>query len=125
MKRSRIGLAAFGLAASAVVGALLWPHAREATAMLAAQDDPAVLADLQLSSAVRNNADIVGRNVEAALTAGDADLANSFAELASQNGIPLSDELAQRVSGAVAEQTSSAHYAKRFVTGLVTGDADD
>jgi hypothetical protein len=125
MKRSRVGLAAFGLAAFAVAGALLWPHAREAGAILAAQDDPADLAELQLHSALRNNADIVSQNIEAALTAGDADLANSFAELARQNDIPLGDELAERVADAVAEQGSTAHYAKRFAIGLVTGNADD
>ena len=75
MRRSRIGLAAFGLAACAVAGALVWPHAREAYAILAAQDDPAELADLQLNSALRNNADVVSQNIEAALAAGDADLA--------------------------------------------------
>ena len=125
MKRSRVGLAAFGLAAFAVAGALLWPHAREAVAILAAQDDPADLAELQLSSALRNNADIVSQNIEAALTAGDVDLADSFAELARRNDIPLGNELAKRVADAVAEQSSTAHYAKRFAIGLVTGDADD
>ena len=125
MKRSRVGLAAFGLAAFAVAGALLWPHAREAGAILAAQDDPADLAELQLSSALRNNADIVSQNIEAALTAGDVDLADSFAELARRNDIPLGNELAKRVADAVAEQSSTAHYAKRFAIGLVTGDADD
>ena len=89
MKRSRIGLAAFSLAAFAVAGALVWPHAREACAILAAQDDPAELADLQLNSALRNNADIVSQNIEAALATGDADLAGSLAELARENNIPL------------------------------------
>ena len=32
---------------------------------------------------------------------------------------------AKRVSDAVAEQNSSSHFAKRFATGLVTGNADD
>ena len=125
MKRSWIGLAAFSMTACAVAGALLWPHAREACAILAAQDEPAVLADLQLNSALRNNAEIVSQNIEAALAAGDADLAGSLAELARDKDIPLGDELAKRVTDAVAEQTSSAHYAKRFATGLVTGNADD
>src|SRR6202035_5282646 len=31
----------------------------------------------------------------------------------------------QRVSDAVADENSSSHFAKRFATGLVTGNADD
>ena len=31
----------------------------------------------------------------------------------------------KRVSDIIAEQSSSTHYARRFVTGLVTGEADD
>ena len=57
MRRSRIGPALAGMAVCARgVCALLWPHARDAGAVLAAQDDPAALSDLQLNSALRNNA---------------------------------------------------------------------
>ena len=35
--------------------ALLWPHARDAGAVLIAQDDPARLSDLRLDSAFRND----------------------------------------------------------------------
>jgi hypothetical protein len=55
MTRLQIGsaLAATALCASAC--ALWWPHARDAGAMLAAQDDPPELADIGLNSALRNN----------------------------------------------------------------------
>src|SRR5882672_8249220 len=125
MKRARLGTAVAGVAACAVACALLWPHAREAGAILAAQDDPAVLSDVQLDSALRNNQALVAENIEAALAANDADLANSFAELARDKNIPVADELSRRVTDAVAEENSSAHFAKRFATGLVTGTADD
>jgi hypothetical protein len=92
---------------------------------LSTQDDPAELADLQLGSALRNNQNIVKENIEAALAANDADLANSFVELAAEKNIPIGDELLQRVSDAVADENSSSHFAKRFATGLVTGNADD
>ena len=68
---------------------------------------------------------MVAENIEAALAAGDADLANSFVELAREKNIPVSDDLSQRVSDAVTEANSSSHFAKRFATGLVTGNADD
>jgi hypothetical protein len=103
----------------------MWPHAREAAGILAAQDDPAELAEVQLNSALRNSQAVIAENVEAALAANDADLANSFVDLARQRDIPLSEELSQRVSDAVAEENSTSHFARRFVTGLVTGNADD
>jgi len=125
MKRARFGAAMAGMAACAVACALLWPHAREAGAILAAQDDPEVLSDLQLNSVLRNNHALVAENIEAALAANDADLANSFVDLAREKGIRVTDELSRRVSEAVMEEGSSSHLAKRFATGLVTGNADD
>jgi hypothetical protein len=125
MKRSRIASALAGTALCALAFALLWPHARDAGRVLAAQDDPTELSDLQLNSALRNNPAVVTQNIEAALAAGDADLAGSFVELAGQQNIQLDDELTGRVKDAVAEENSSSHFAKRFATGLVTGNADD
>jgi hypothetical protein len=125
MKRPRIGLALTGMTVGAVACALLWPHARDAGAILAAQDDPAQLSDIQLDSALRNNQAVVAENIEAALAANDADLANSFVDLARDKSISVSDELSLRVKDAVAEQNSTSHFAKRFATGLVTGSADD
>ncbi len=125
MKRPRIGLALTGMTVGAVACALLWPHARDAGAILAAQDDPAQLSDIQLDSALRNNQAVVAENIEAALAANDADLASSFVDLAREKSIPVSDELSLRVKDAVAEQNSTSHFAKRFATGLVTGSADD
>src|SRR5437667_9409970 len=125
MKRPRIGSALACMTVCAVACGLLWPHARDAGAILAGQDDPAQLSDIQLDSALRNNQAVVAENIEAALAANDADLANSFVDLAREKSISVSDELSLRVSNAVAEQNSTSHFAKRFATGLVTGDADD
>jgi hypothetical protein len=125
MKRSPIGSALTGMAVCAAACAVLWPHARDAGAILAAQDDPAELSDLQLNSALRNNRAVVEQNIEAALASDDADLAASFVELAGQKNISLNDGLSRRVSEAVTEQNSSSHFAKNFASGLVTGNADD
>jgi len=125
MKRSRIGSALAGVAACAIACALLWPHARDAGVIMAAQDDPAELADLELDSALRNNQAVVEQNIEAALAANDADLAGSFVELAGGRNIPVSEELSRRASDAVTEENSSSHFARRFASGLVTGNADD
>jgi hypothetical protein len=121
----RIGAAMTGAAGCAVACALLWPHARDAGAILAARDDPAQLSELLTNSALRNSPDIIAQNVEAALAANDADLANSFVELAAAKNIRLPEGLSRRVTEAVAEENSASHFAKRFATGLVTGTADD
>jgi hypothetical protein len=123
--RLRIGAALTGMAGCAVACALLWPHARDAGAILAAQDDPAQLSELQLNSALRNSPDIVAQNIEAALAANDAELANSFVELAAAKNVRLSENLSRRVAEAVAQENSASHFAKRFASGLVTGTADD
>jgi len=125
MKRSRIGSALAGTAVCALAWLLLWPHAREAGAILAAQHDPALLADAMLDSALRNNPATVERNIEAALVESDADLARSFVALAAEKDIPLSADLTRRVSEAVTQENSSAHFATRFASGLMTGNADD
>jgi hypothetical protein len=125
MKRLRLGSAVAGMALCGIACALLWPHARDAGAILAAQDDPAALSDLQLNSALRDNQAVVEQNIEAALAASDADLAGSFVDLAREKSIAVDDELSRRVVEAVVEGNSSSHFAKRFATGLVTGNADD
>ncbi|MGY4311759.1 hypothetical protein [Bradyrhizobium sp. JR3.5] len=125
MNGVRLSFAVAGLAASAAVGAAIWPHARNAGMVLSARNDPAALADLRLNSVLRNNPALISDNIEAALASGDADLATSFVALASEKNIALSDELTRRVDDARAEQSSTTHFAKGFATGLVTGNADD
>jgi hypothetical protein len=125
MKRLRTGWALAVMTVSGAALAVLWPHARDGYALLAAQDDPAQLSDIQLNSALRNSQKIISDNIEAALAAGDAGLADSFVDLAREKNISLASELSQRVSDAVKEENSSSHFAKRFANGLVTGNADD
>jgi hypothetical protein len=125
MKRLGIGSALAVTALCTVACALLWPHARDPGRILAAQDDPAELADVRLNSAVQNDPQLNARNIEAALEDSDADLAGSFVELARERNIPLGEDLSKRVSDALARENSSSHFAGRFVSGLVTGNADD
>jgi hypothetical protein len=111
MRRLRLSLAVLGVVVTAAAAAVLWPYAGEAWRLLAAQDDPAELSSLGVGSA--------------ALAAGDADLAGSFAQLAHDQGVALGEELSKRVSDAVAKDNSTTELARRFATGLVTGNADD
>lgn len=121
----RIGLLLAGAAASAAVFAVLWPHAREAGALLLAQDDPVALSDARINSALRTNSPAIGQGAEQALDAGDADLARSFVDLARDKGVSLPSGVSERVDAAVVDENSTASMAKRFATGLVTGEADD
>src|ERR1700691_4144123 len=125
MKRLRLGLAVGGMAVTAGARPALWAPGRDASAILAAQNDPVELSDLQLNSALRNNRAVIEQNIEAALAANDADLAHSFVDLAGEKNISLPDELSRQVRDAVAEANSTSHFAKRFASGLVTGNADD
>lgn len=125
MRRRRISTALAGIAASCAIAAALWPHAREAAVLLSAQDNPPRLADAEINSVLRNNQKIISQGIEQALAGGDADLANSFVELAREKNVVLPDDMTRRVAEAVAEENSTSHFAKRFATGLVTGTADD
>jgi hypothetical protein len=103
----------------------VWPHAREAGAILVAQDDPAELSDIRLTSALRNSPNVLADQIEAAVAAHDVGLAQSFVDLADGKNVSLPDDLRQRVVGASAEENSPSHFAGRFAAGLVTGNADD
>jgi ATP-dependent protease HslVU (ClpYQ) peptidase subunit len=125
MRRRRISSALVGIAASAAVCAAVWPHARDAGAVVLAQDDPVELSDARINAVLQKNQAVVAEQTEAALAAGDADLADSFVSLAREKNIPVADDLSRRVADAVTEENSSSHFARRFATGLVTGNADD
>ncbi|CAL76744.1 conserved hypothetical protein; putative signal peptide [Bradyrhizobium sp. ORS 278] len=121
----RLSLAVVGLAASAAVGAAWWPHAFRAGTVIAAADDPARLSELQVSALLRTDPALIARNIDEALAAGDPDLAESFVALASEHRITLDPALVERVSDAAAAEKAPSSVAKRFATGLVTGQADD
>ncbi|RED42018.1 hypothetical protein BJ123_102189 [Rhodopseudomonas thermotolerans] len=123
--RLQLGVAKLGLAISAVALVVAWPQARHGAAMLAARDDPARLSELQITEALRRDQGLIARQAEAALAAGDADLARSLVELAGAHQVALPEQLTRRVDDAVAAERAPAQVATRFATGLVTGQADD
>ena len=67
------------LAACSAALVFAWPNARDAAAIFLSQDDPAVLSELQIRKAVAGDPQLVEREITAALTEGDVDLAQSFA----------------------------------------------
>jgi hypothetical protein len=125
MQRRWFGWALALMTVSGAALAVSWPHAWAALAILAAQDDPARLSDVQINSALRNGQIVVADQIETALKANDAGLAESFVDLAREKNIAVPAELSQRVIEAVNEENSASHFAGRFASGLVTGNADD
>lgn len=113
------------MAICASLGVAVAPYARDASAVLAAQDDPAALADAQLAARMRDDRGLLQRNIETALAEKDSDLAASLLAIAADKQFAIPDDLTTRVAAAVAEDGSAGQMAKRFATGLVTGEADD
>jgi hypothetical protein len=99
------------------------PRAFEAQFLLAAQDDPAALADHAVARAF--DADAAAREIDAALAADDADLAMSFLDLARERNLPIDPALAEKVEHANAGVATAARTLGSFARGLVVGEAAD
>ncbi|QIB35593.1 hypothetical protein [Ancylobacter pratisalsi] len=109
----------------AFAGAAHWvvPAGRYAVELVAAGEDSARIADLQLDAALDEGR--VAREIEDALANGDGELAASFEELATARGIPVSPELAARVAAADDGRARAARSAGAFGRGFVTGEGED
>src|SRR6478672_12634196 len=120
MRAPRIGpaLAAVLLLALAAVYAV--PRAIDAFYGL---DDPSRVASRALDDTF--DAAVAGREIEAALAANDADLAQSFADLAATRNVTIDPVLQEKVTSATAEAATTRHKAKSFARGFITGEPDD
>jgi hypothetical protein len=110
------------LALGAMAAALV-PRGYDAGWLLLAQDDPVRLADHAVAQ--RLTPAVAEREIEAALAAGDVDLANSFVDLAAERAIAVRPELAARLADANSTSASAKRNAGSFAWGLVTGQPDD
>jgi len=114
-----LGLAvALGLAAFTIA-----PAGFDAGELLASQDDPVALADHAVAR--RFDATVASREINAALAAGDADLAQSFLELARERRLPLDAALVGKVEAANAAAATAQRSLESFARGLVTGEPED
>jgi hypothetical protein len=113
-------LCALGLG---IIVAYVGPRGLEADTLLAIENDPVALADRALNRSF--DAALATREIEAALSVGDADLANSFVELAQARQVTLDLALTAKVAAAVAETGTVSHAAGSFARGLVSGEPDD
>ena len=99
------------------------PLGLEAELLLSAADDPAAIADRGLARAFDGT--VAVHEIEAALDANDADLAQSFVDLAEDRGVALPPELGKRVTAAVDDANSASAAAGSFASGLITGEPKD
>jgi hypothetical protein len=109
--------------ASAIAVLAIGPRAFEAQVLLAAQDDPAALADYAVARSF--DATVAGREIDAALAADDAELALSFLDLAREQNVPIDPALVEKVERANAKLAVAARSFGSFARGLVVGEADD
>ena len=109
--------------ACAIAVLAIGPRAFEAQGLLAAQDDPAALADYAVARSF--DATVAGREIDAALAADDAELALSFLELAREQNVPVDPTLVEKVERANAKLAVAARSFGSFARGLVVGEADD
>ncbi|MEN3235223.1 MULTISPECIES: hypothetical protein [Methylobacterium] len=115
-----LALCAAGLAAAAPV---LLPAADRAWHLRAAADDPEALSALRLPGIA--DAERIGAGLDAAVAAGDDDLARSFLTLAEARGVPVSPERRARVEALAADapRRALAEAATGFVSGEGAGPA--
>jgi hypothetical protein len=124
MRQPSIGSVLLVLALLAAVAVYVIPRGFEARALLAIEDDPVRIADRALDE--KFNAALATREIEQALADQDADLANSFVELAAARHVALDPGLTEKVSAAVAEAATAQHAAaESFALGFVTGEPKD
>src|SRR5438132_288042 len=98
MGGSRIAVALGAVFASAIAALSLVPRGIESEALLYARDNPVALADHHLARSF--NAARANQEIEAALEAGDIDLAISFVGLARDRNVTVDPALVARVNAA-------------------------
>jgi hypothetical protein len=118
-----IGIALLTAAVLAALACYVVPRGIEARSLLAIEDDPVRIANRALDE--KFNVELALREIEAALAARDAELAQSFVELAAERHVALDSALTEKVNVAVAESASARHAAESFALGLVTGEPND
>ncbi len=113
-----LGIAVCLLLASAVSV----PGGIDAARTIAAADDPVRLSDLALDKIF--NADVAAREIEAALAAGDVELARSFLDLAADHAV-VAPALKEKVESAERGAATASSRVASFARGFVTGKPED
>jgi hypothetical protein len=123
MHGSRIALPLGAAFACAIAALTIVPRGLDADTLLRAQDDPVRLADHALDRSF--NTDVARREIESALKANDADLAQSFLDLARDRNVTVDSALAARVEDANSAQAAATRAAGSFAQGFIVGEPQD
>jgi hypothetical protein len=121
----RLRLAPALVACAVLAGGAVYavPRGLEAQHLIAIENDPVKIADRALDE--KFNATVAAREIDSALAADDADLAQSFVELSKARGIALDTAQVAKVDAAVAQANSTQASVESFAQGLVTGEPND
>jgi hypothetical protein len=121
----RLRLAPALLACAVLAGGVVYavPRGLEAQHLIAIEDDPVEIADRALD--VKFNATLAAQEIDSALAADDADLAQSFVELSKARGVALDQAQVAKVDAATAQANSTQASVESFAQGLVTGEPND
>jgi hypothetical protein len=115
---------ALGVATCLALGAAISvPGGVHAARTVAAANDPARLADLALDHSF--DAPLAVREINAALAAGDTDLARSFVDLAAERGVALPETLIAKTQAAEQDAATASSRTLSFARGFVTGRPED
>ena len=123
MNPLRVAIAFIVAGLFAIAALVAIPIAMEADVLLKSEDDPAMLADRALAN--KFDQAFAVREIEAALAANDADLANSFLELTRERNATIPAALDAKVTAAVDAANSAAALIESFARGLVTGEPEN
>jgi hypothetical protein len=121
----RLRLAPALLACAVLAGGVVYavPRGLEAQHLIAIEDDPVEIANRALD--VKFNATLAAQEIDSALAADDADLAQSFVELSRARGVALDQAQVAKVDAAAAQANSTQASVESFAQGLVTGEPND
>lgn len=117
---------AFALLCAAILGGaalMAGGNAVDEAQRYAAAGDPVAISDLRLDRVFSRG--VAEREIRAAVTAGDLDLAQSFLDLAADRGIQIDPALIGSLNDAQTKAATASHTAGRFVQGLWTGEPTD
>ncbi|AWN47314.1 hypothetical protein DK419_14140 [Methylobacterium terrae] len=117
-RRAAAALLLVGAAGIAGTAPVLLPAAGRAFHLREAADDPAALASLRLPAVA--DAGRIGAGLDAAIEAGDDDLARSYLDLAAAQGVPVSPERRARVEALAA--SAPRRVLGEAATGFVSGE---
>jgi hypothetical protein len=119
----RLAPALLACALLAAGAAYAVPRGLEAQHLFAIADDPVRIADRALDE--KFNANVAAEEIDTALAANDADLAESFVELAKTRDLTLNPAQVSKVEAAVADANSTQATVESFAQGLITGEPKD